>query len=158
MYKPGGKKSCLKFTPRVGRHPVVTSDRDICTWDQEEMNPRLMQEVDLSFSPPAVSEVEFQSQPNKYHVGTAEKLRGCHLPAVCLMADNLFQPRPGASLRAQIEVHLSVTSSLSSAPAYQCEPGQPLFLFMSQWPGLYHGGEWGTFYKSTGLGGKVALP
>ena len=49
-------------------------------------------------------------------------------------------------------------SSLSSAPAYQCEPGQPLFLFMSQWPGLYHGGEWGTFYKSMGLGGKVALP
>lgn len=95
----------------------MTSDRDICTWDQEEMNPRLMQEVDLSFSPPAVSEVEFQSQPNKYHVGTAEKLRGCHLPAACRLADNLFQPRPGASLRAQIEVHPSVTSSLSSTPA-----------------------------------------
>ena len=31
--------------------------------------PWLAEEVNLSFSPPAVSEVEFQSQPNKCHVG-----------------------------------------------------------------------------------------
>lgn len=67
--KPEKKKRLSEICIRSWRAPK--SDGDNCTQETERKSSLswLMDEVNLNFSPAAVSGMEFQSEPTKYHFG-----------------------------------------------------------------------------------------